>query len=135
MVFSHATTHKYKIMDEIDDLKSASKQSHWKCSLEYKVTNGGKNLTNGNTIGPRENEGDIVKVCWFRKKYHIDSYLYGWRNNQNIFLGFLNWVLNLQFCNKKTVTRYCLVFKCKYKGGPLLTCNCFPGTSQRYAWR
>ena len=34
MVFSHATTHKDTIMDEIDDLKLASKQSHPNCSLE-----------------------------------------------------------------------------------------------------
>ena len=50
-------------MDEIDDLKSASKQSYHTFVHWNKVTNGGKNLTNGNTIGPRQNEGDIVKVC------------------------------------------------------------------------
>ena len=59
----HATTYNYKIMDEIDDLKSASKQSHRTFVHWNKVTNGGKNLTNGNTIGPRQNERDIVKVC------------------------------------------------------------------------
>lgn len=42
MVFLHATTHNYKIMDEIDDLKSASKEIHRTLFIGIKLRMVGK---------------------------------------------------------------------------------------------
>ena len=90
-------------------------------------TNGGKNLrSRRNAIGLWE----VLWKCLFWKKY-VDLYiiLNHIIYNRNMFLGFLNWVLNSCFVQKKLSRNIVWCSKCKYKGGSLLARNCFLRTS------